>query len=192
MRCHWKIFTWLALKYGRSRTPLLFKEKKKATETISIDHQTSWILNVLPSELWPWNIRVFETLQSAPAGIRFLWPAGISLFLDWMKGCKTQCWHLNADKKWKPCFLMYLALISTLFYKCTMYMKNFQIASYDWLYWCAKWNPPPMASSCIFMTNCRLVTIWRAAIRSFRLGSLKNWGQNYCCPFVSKTCLCEL
>ena len=29
------------INYGTSRTPLLFKEKKKVTQTISIDHQTS-------------------------------------------------------------------------------------------------------------------------------------------------------
>ena len=75
------------------------------------------------------------------------------VFLNRMKRSKTQCWHLNADKNWKPCFLIYLALISTLFYKCTMYVKNFYIATYDWLYWCAKWNLPPMASPWIFMTN---------------------------------------
>ena len=51
---------------GRS-CPLLLKEEKEGnSRTILTDHRTSWLSNVPPSKLWPWNIRVFETLQSAP------------------------------------------------------------------------------------------------------------------------------
>ena len=42
---------------GRGATP------KQSSHT---DHRTSWLSNVPTSKLWPWNIRVFKTLQSAP------------------------------------------------------------------------------------------------------------------------------
>ena len=36
------------------------------------DYRTSWPSNVPPSELWPWNIREFETVQSAPVSLECL------------------------------------------------------------------------------------------------------------------------